>query len=519
MTLPLSQRPMQRFQHGEEVDAVIIGTGAGGAPILARLAQAGLSVVALEAGEFLNPADYASDEVAQSYLYWLDERITDGANPVAFGKNNSGTGVGGSTLHWGAYAPRADARDFGLHSEFGRGVDWPLRYRDLLPYYVEAEAFLGISGPEDYPWDPSRRYPLPPVALNAPAQLMQRGCAELGIRTAPAPIAAVSSDYERAEYGLRHACTNRGFCHQGCRNGAKASMDVTYLVAAVRAGAEIRSHCFALDFERDEQGRITAVIYNQDGREVRQKCKNVFLCGGAIETPRFLLRTGLANKSGQVGRNFMAHTSTQIWGTFPDETRPYKGFPASLITEDTLRPKDADFAGGYLIQSYGIMPVTWADSVVRGRKLWGTDLTNYLRNFNHVAGLGVNGDCLPSERNYLELSDEVDSRGLPKPLIHFSAEDNELKMAAHAEKTMRGIWSAVGAADVWSFGRTAHCIGTARMGNDPEQSVVDQWGKAHDLPNLWINDHSVFPSAMAANPALTIVALSLRLSDHFLGRN
>ena len=211
-------------------------------------------------------------------------------------------------------------------------------------------------------------------------------------------------------------------------------MDVTYLVAAVRAGAEIRSHCFALAFERDERGRITAVIYDQDGREVRQKCKNVFLCGGAIETPRFLLRTGLANRSGQVGRNFMAHTSTQIWGTFPDETRPYKGFPASLITEDTLRPKDADFAGGYLVQSYGIMPVTWADSVVRGRKFWGTDLTNYLRNFNHVAGLGVNGDCLPSERNYLELSDEVDSRGLPKPLIHFSAEDNELKMATHARK-------------------------------------------------------------------------------------
>lgn len=518
MNLPLSQCPMQRFQQEEVVDAVVIGTGAGGAPILACLAAAGRSVVALEAGDFQNPENFASDEVAQSYLYWLDERITGGVDPVAFGKNNSGIGVGGSTLHYGAYTPRADPRDFAIRTESSMGKDWPIGYRDLLPYYEEAETFLGISGPEHYPWDASRHYPLPPVALNAPALLMQQGCTELGIRTAPAPIAALSQDYERPEYGQRHACVNRGFCHQGCRNGAKASMDVTYLAAAVRSGAEIRSDCFALDFERDQQGAITAVLYHQEGRVIRQKCRAVFLCAGAVETPRFLLRTGLANSSGQVGRNFMAHTATQIWGTFSEETRPYKGFPASLITEDTLRPDDADFAGGYLIQSYGIMPVTWADSVVRGRKLWGRALTSYLRSFNRVAGMGINGDCLPSDSNYLELSDELDARGLPKPHIHFTAGNNEKRMAAHAEKKMRAIWEAVGAADVWSFARTAHAIGTCRMGDDPDQSVIDSWCKAHDLPNLWISDHSIFPSAQAANPALTIVALSLRAADHFLGK-
>ncbi len=514
--LPLSSVPMQRFQQDEEVDAVVIGTGAGGAPILARLAQAGRTVVALEAGGFQNPADFASDEIAQSDLYWLDERISGGDNPVAFGKNNSGIGVGGSTLHYGAYVPRPDPRDFQLATEFGVSRDWPFQYQELVPYYEEVERFIGVSGPEHYPWDPERHYPLPPVALNAPAQLMERGCRELGIRTAPAPLAALSRDYEMPEYSERHACVNRGFCHQGCRNGAKGSMDVTFLPAAVRAGAEIRPQCFVVALERDTQGRITAVVYREGEVEKRQRCRAVFLCAGAIETPRLLLRLAIANRSGQVGRNFMAHTSTQLWGTFDEDTRPYKGFPASLITEDTIRPTDADFAGGYLIQSYGIMPVTWADSVTRGRRLWGQPLADYLRCYSRVAGMGINGECLPSERNFLKLSDELDERGLPKPHIYFTAGENEIRMAAHAEKLMRQIWDAAGAQDLWSFNRTAHVIGTCRMGVDPDDSVTDGWGRAHEVDNLWISDHSLFPSAQPANPALTIMAMSLRSADRFL---
>ena len=514
--LPLSKVPMQRFQQDEEVDAVVIGTGAGGAPILARLAKAGRTVVGLEAGAFQDPAKFASDEIAQSDLYWFDERISGGDNPVAFGKNNSGIGVGGSTLHYGAYVPRPDPRDFRLAAEFGVSRDWPVQYEELVPYYEEVETFIGVSGPENYPWDAARHYPLPPVPLNAPAQLMERGCRELGIRTAPAPLAALSQDYERPEYSERHACVNRGFCHQGCRNGAKGSMDVTYLPAAVRAGAEIRPNCFVVNLEQDSQGKITSVVYREGEVEKRQRCRAVFLCAGAVETPRLLLRLGLANNSGQVGRNFMAHTSTQLWGTFDEDTRPYKGFPASLITEDTIRPADADFAGGYLVQSYGIMPVTWADSVTRGRKLWGQPLADYLRCFSRVAGMGINGECLPSENNFLKLSDEVDGRGLPKPHIYFTAGENEVRMASHAEKLMRQIWEAAGGHDLWSFNRTAHAIGTCRMGTDPGDSVIDGWGHAHDLGNLWINDHSVFPSAQPANPALTIMALSLRSADHFL---
>ena len=448
---------MNKYACDEVVDAVVIGTGAGGAPLLWRLAAKGLKAVALEAGRNWTPGeDFATDELAAAELYWLGERLSSGSTPEAFGANNSGTGVGGSTLHWGAFVPRTNQRDLRMHSTFQAGVDWPMNYADLVPYYESVEAFIGVSGPDHYPWDSSRHYTLPPVALNAPAQMMQKGFAEIGMRTSHAPVAAVSRDYAQPEYPLRHACVNRGYCHQGCRNGAKASMDVTYLPAAVGAGAEIRANSFVSGFERDSSGRISAVIYNSGGVERRQRCSTVFLCAGAIETPRLLLHTGIANSSGQVGRNYMAHVATQVWGTFEETMRPNKGFPASMISEDPIHPEDADFAGGYLVQSLGIVPVTWAMQVARGRTLWGEPLVKYLDQYNHVAGLGVNGDCLPDERNYLELSDEVDDSGLPKPVIHFSYGENEKRMSMHAAKLMSAAWEAVGATDIWSFERSAH---------------------------------------------------------------
>lgn len=507
---------MRRYETSETVDAVIIGTGAGGAPVLASLAQAGLSVVAFEAGRWGSPAEYAQDEVAQASLYWLDERLSDGADPTAFGKNNSGCGVGGSTLHYGAYAPRPDPRDMALRSESGVGQDWPIQYGELLPYLEEAERFLGVSGPDSYPWDATRKYPLPPLGLNGPAELMQRGCRQLGIRTAAAPLLTTSRPYAQAGYDQRPACVDCGFCHQGCLNTSKASMDVTYLPLAVREGAEIREQCFVHDFELDGQGRIAGVIYRTQDRDMRQACRAVFLCAGAIETPRLLLHCGLANSSGQVGRNFMVHTATQVWGTFAEDVRPYKGFPASLISEDTIRPADADFAGGYLMQSLGIVPVTWAGQVARSRGLWGTALVNYLRTFNHAAGIGINGECLPSAANYVELSTELDGRGFRKPRIHLSLSENEHKLAKHADRAMREIWSAAGASDLWTVERTAHTIGTCRMGADSGRAVVNPQGRSFDIPNLWISDNSTFPSSLAANPALTIIALALRSAKYFL---
>ena len=432
---------MKRYSTEETVDAVVIGTGAGGAPLLSRLAKAGLKVVALEAGEHWEASkDFATDEMDQSKLFWTDERLSAGADPVHFGNNNSGIGVGGSTLHYTAYVPRPQPDDFQLYSEFGVGVNWPIGYGQLEKYYTEIENFLGVSGPVDYPWGAERKstYPLPPLPLNGAALLMKRGCDALNILTSPAPNAALSAPYYQHGIGWRAACTNRGFCQAGCTTGAKASMDVTYIPLAIHHGAEVRAKSFVTHVEMGEQRKISAVVYTQDGVQHRQKCKAVFLCAGAIETPRLLLINNLANSSGQVGKNFMAHTGMQVWGQFSEDIRPYKGIPGALISEDTHRPKDAGFAGGYLLQSIGVMPVTYASQVARGRGLWGDKLLQCMRGYNHTAGINILGDCLPYSNNYLELSDEKDDRGLPKPRIHFSFGENEQRLTATCRKDNAG---------------------------------------------------------------------------------
>ncbi|GAB3650077.1 hypothetical protein GCM10027594_25380 [Hymenobacter agri] len=513
------EKPQAIAPEADEVDCVVIGLGAGGAPLLARLAQAGLKVVALEAGPWHNPEkDFATDEKAQDFLFWNDERLAAGGDPLAMGKNNSGTGVGGSTLHYTAYTPRPLPDDLTVRRDFGQGEDWPISYEELEPYYNEVERFIGVSGPTPYPWGPARSqgYPLAPLPLNSAAQLMVRGAEKFGIKTSPAANAALSARYYQEGVGWREACTNRGFCQAGCSNGAKSSMDVTFIPLAVKHGAEIRPNSFVTEIERDARGYITGVVYTQNGEQKRQRCRHLFLCGGSVETPRLLMLNELALTSGQVGRNLMAHPGLQVWGTFADEVRPTKGIPGGLISQDTHRPKDADFAGGYLLQSIGVMPVTFAGQVARGRKMWGQPLRDYMRNFNHIAGINILGDCLPHADNFMELAEEKDARGLPKPRLHFTAQENEQRMNAHAEKIMRGIWEAAGATDIWAFQRYAHVIGTARMGKSGDDAVVDRNGRAFDVPNLYISDNSTFPSALSVNPALTIMALSLRTADKFL---
>ncbi|RFA11172.1 ribonuclease BN [Subtercola boreus] len=507
---------MRTHDHDEIVDVVVVGTGAGGAPLLARLAERGLRVVALEAGPDFDPGDFSNDEVEAPRINWMSDRLSGGETPTAFGPNNSGFGVGGSTLHWGAFTPRPDIRDLHLESESGAGADWPIDHAELIRYIVEVEKTIGVSGPTPYPWDPERRYLEPPVDRNAPADLMALGCSRLGIRATDAPAAILSREREQPHHGRRLGSQNLGTIHQGERYGTKATTANTYLPAAVAAGAEIRADSMVHGIERDALGRVTAVVYRRGGEEFRQRCAALVLAGGGIETPRLLLNTGLANSSGMVGRNFLAHGGVQVWGRFDEQVRGYRGYPSALISEDFVRPADADFVGGYLLQSLGVMPLTYTTSLVRGAGLWGDDLIEALDAWRYSAGIGINGECLPAENNRLELSDEKDEWGIPRAVVTFTQGPNEKAINEHAVGTMTRILEAAGARDTRVLARTAHTLGTCRMSTDPGAGVVDGDGRSHDIPNLWISDNSTFPSSLTANPGLTQLALSLRTADRML---
>lgn len=507
---------MRDYGNDEVVDVVVVGTGAGGAPLLARLAERGLKVVALEAGPNLDPEQFTNDEVESPRINWMSERLSGGGSPTAFGPNNSGWGVGGGTLHWGAFTPRPDARDLSLRTDSGVGQDWPIEHAELIRYIVEVEAAIGVSGPTPYPWDPERGYLEPPVDRNASADLMANGCERLGIRATDAPAAILNRDRDQPHHGRRRGSQNLGTIHQGERYGTKATTAITYLPAAVKHGAQIRPDSMVRGIELDALGRVSAVVYLQNGVERRQRCANLVLAGGGIETPRLLLNTGLANSSGQVGRNFLAHGGVQVWGRFDEQIRGYRGYPSALISEDFVRPGGVDFAGGYLLQSLGVMPLTYATGLVRGGGLWGDELIDALDAWRYMAGIGINGECLPAENNRLVLSDEMDEWGIPRAVVTFTEGANEKAINEHATATMIRILEAAGALDTRILGRTAHTLGTCRMSADPAGGVVDADGRSHDIPNLWISDNSTFPSSLSANPGLTQMALSLRTADRML---
>ncbi|WP_405371744.1 MULTISPECIES: GMC family oxidoreductase [unclassified Microbacterium] len=507
---------MQTLADDEVVDVVVVGTGAGGAPVLARLAQAGLRVVALEAGPDFGLREFTPDEIESTKINWMSERLSGGDDPTAFGPNNSGFGVGGSTLHWGAFTPRPDERDMRLRTESGEGRDWPIDHAELIRYITEVESDIGVSGPAHYPWDPSRTYAYPPVARNGSSDAMIRGCEALGITATDGPAAILTRDRDQPHYGLRRATINNGDIHQGDRFGSKATTAITYLPAAVAAGAEIRSDAMVHGIERDAAGKVTAVVYRRDGVDHRQRCAALVLAGGGIETPRLLLHTGLANANGMVGRNFLAHGGVQVWGTFDEPIRGYRGYPSSIISEDFVRPEDADFIGGYLLQSLGVMPMNFATQLVRSAGLWGADLMSAIDAYPFSAGVGMNGECLPSEANALTLSAEIAEDGMPRAEVTFTQGENEKAIDRHGIRVMERILRAAGATSTRVLQRSCHTLGTCRMSDDPGDGVVDASGRSHEIDNLWICDNSTFPSSLTANPALTQMALGLRTADRML---
>ncbi|HKS88535.1 MAG TPA: GMC family oxidoreductase [Stellaceae bacterium] len=510
--------PMRCWRDADEVDFAIVGTGAGGGTLACKLAEAGFSVVAFDAGPFWRPLeDFASDETAQEKLFWLDERIIGGQDPIQLGTNNSGRSVGGSTVHFQMVSLRFRPERLKARSKLGYAVDWPVDPDEMWHYYAEVEDALKIAGPVNYPWGPQRpRYPYRAHEINGAGQVLARGCEALGIKWAMTPLATLS-----APRGQAHPCVYRGFCKFGCSTNAKQSALVTWIPRAIKAGAEIRDLAMVGRVEIGADGRAKGVHYHREGEWRHQRARHVVVAGYAIETPRLLLNSacpqfpdGLANSSGLVGKNLMPQSNHAVYATFDEEIRWYKGPPSLAITEHwNYTDHGKDFPGGYVYMSQGPLAVEWAQTVAPARGLWGMELRDEMAKYNHQAGLKIVGEVLPQEQNRVELADETDELGLRIPRVVFSYGDDDRKLYQHAIRFMSEALRAAGGSELWPVEDTAHLAGTCRMGADPRDSVTNADGRTWDIPNLWVCDGSLFPTSGAVNPSLTIQALACRIGD------
>jgi choline dehydrogenase-like flavoprotein len=511
--------PMREYPEDETVDFAIVGTGAGGGTLAAKLAEYGFSVVAFDAGAWWRPLEeFASDEEHQRKLFWTDERICDGDDPLQLGSNNSGKAVGGSMVHFAMVSLRFRPEHFKTRSRLGYAVDWPLDWREMWGYYREVEEALSISGPVSFPWGPPRpRYPYRPHEVNAAGLVLARGCEALGIAWCPTPLATIS-----APRGLAHPCVYRGFCTVGCSTNAKQSALVVWIPRAVRAGAEIRDLAMVARIETDSNGLCTGVHYHREGEWRFQRARNVVVAGYAIETPRLLLLSandrfpdGLANSSGQMGRNLMVQTNHGVYGLFEEEIRWYKGPPSLALCEHwNHHDEGKDFPGGYSYMSQGPLPQQWAATQAGNHGLWGEALIRDMDNYNHQAGLKIVGEVLPQQRNRVGLAEEQDQYGLPVARVTFSLAEDDKKLVNHAIRHMTEALRAAGGRNIWhEASNSAHLYGTARMGDDPGSSVVNADCRSWDIRNLWICDGSVFPTTGGVNPSLTIQAVACRTAD------
>jgi choline dehydrogenase-like flavoprotein len=513
----------------EAADAVIVGCGASGSLLAAKLAQAGKRVVVLEAGPERTLDDLYSSQIWSRRIKWSGPvSESSGAYPVAV-NFNQGWGTGGAALHHYAVWLRLHAEDFAVRTRFGRGLDWPIAYDDLRPYYDRIQAEVGISGDAAAEvWrPPGAPYPMPPLAIFEQARIIQRGFTKLGLRTSPLPMAINSVQFKG-----RPPCIYDGWCDAGCPIRALANPLVVYLPEARAAGAEIHHRSFVTRVLTDARGtRATGVeYYDAAGQRRVQSAAVVILSAFAAQNPRILLnsandrhRRGLANGSGLVGKYVTAHLSTNVFGLFAEETQNYMGVTGGqLLSQERYAKNPArGFLGSsqYLIAN-ALKPTDLLGIANARPYIFGSDLHVFLRTASrHLATMTVFGENLPGRQNEVVLGDRRDAHGLRLARVVHTYGADDLKGFDAAVAQGHAIFKAAGASDVWDAGRhNAHMLGGTIMGRSASSSVTNSYGQAHDVANLFVSGSGLFPTSGAVNPTFTIYALALRTADYLLAR-
>ncbi len=500
------------------------------------LADTRMNILCLEQGGWMNPAKYPGMdfdwEMRQLSDFAFspngrnrpeDYPVNDGSSPISVSNFNA---VGGSTILFAGHFPRFHPSDFRTKTLDGVGDDWPIDYATLAPYYAINDRMMGVSGLAGDPAYPPKEVPLPPLPLGKLGVTLAQGFNKLGWHWWPSDSAIASREYEG-----RARCVNANTCMLGCATGAKASTDVTYWPEAVRRGVRIRTNCRVREITVGENGMATGVIYyDENGVERRQKTEVVVLACNGVGTPRLLLNSrsrqfpdGLANRSGQVGRNFMFHPYAMITGIFDEPLQSYKGATGCCIWSHEFYETDPsrDFVRGYMFEiSRGFGPLlTMMWGTMQGRLPNGAEHhRGYASLFERTGSILAICEDLPDPANCVTLDPHLtDSNGIPAAKITYNLSDNSEKMLAHGVARAQEVFAAAGAREtvVESPLRLAgwHLMGTARMGLNPETSVVNEWGRSHDVRNLFIIDGSIFVTAAAVNPTHTIQALALYIAD------
>ena len=513
------------FEPTDDRVVVVIGSGAGGGTVQDVLCEAGIDVVLLEAGERHEPEDYVRDEWTGYRMFsWSEPRIASGTWRHATDHPRSPVwhcmAVGGSTQHWLGVSLRFAGHEFRARSVYGDVpgaslADWPFGLETLAPYYDRAEARMGVSG--------TGGRPDLPVTNNY--KVFHHGARRAGYRGVSRGRLAINA----VPYDGRPASIQDGFTLQGDRARAKWCTATVEIPRALATGRlDLRPGCRAIEIEVGDDDRARAVVYvDPDGVKRRQACRLVILAGNAIESPRLLLASangrhpdGIANGSGHVGRHYMRHVMGTVWSVFERPVRHHIGESMpGLVADEARHDPRRGFVGGYYVELNAIsLP---ALAVLLDPGAWGAGLAWTLERYANIAGMIAVGEDMPRPENRVTLEPgETDAFGVPLARVHMDEHPNDTAMRSHAYGAMRRIHEAAGAVRVHEappFPAT-HNMGTLRMSEDPADGVVDPFGRAHGIDNLYVCDGSVFPTSGAANPTLTIVALAVRQGEHLVGR-
>jgi choline dehydrogenase-like flavoprotein len=510
-----------QYEHDDASPVLIIGSGAGGGTLANELCQKGIAVVLLEAGKRESRATFINDEWASfSQIAWLDKRTTSGTWRVARDFPNLPAWicktVGGTTTHWAGASLRIQDHEFRAREVYGSVkdanlLDWPLSLAELEPYYDKAEDKLGVTRTHDIPGLPG----------NNNFRVLYDGAMKVGYSHCDTGRMAVNS---RPRAG-RASCLQLGFCFQGCKSGAKWSTLYTEIPAAEATGKfELRPQCQAIQIEHDQAGKASAVVYaDASGTLQRQRARAVCVAGNSIETPRLLLNSssslfpdGLANSSGQVGRNYMRHMTGSLYATFEEPVHMYRGTTmAGIISDESRHDTSRGFVGGYEMETLSLGLPFMAAFLDPGA--WGSKFTGAMDQYAHMAGMWLVGEDMPRESNAVTLHEsEKDAFGMPIPNVHFDDHRNDEAMREHAYGRGTAVYEAAGARDVYRTPPypSTHNLGTCRMSAKPADGVCNGSGRSHDVANLFISDGSQFTTGGAENPTLTIVTLAIRQADY-----